>query len=205
MAAPTSIPDISVPARDPEYYFEGRYIIFNVEGCLFRIPSRKLAQHSTGFKNMLEIPIGEVGEGDTDEKPIIIPQEKAAVFRHAMQWVFQDKLPDHTQEEWEALFRFSNKWGFDNLEQHCLNEMKKFDWDPWKQLAFRLEFDLPYTWAHHAFVELCRHDLEDSKSSVDISQAIKVGRMASVCNCGARHASTSSGKRHGGNAPSMGL
>lgn len=39
---------------------------------------------------MLEIPIGEVGEGDTDEKPIIIPQEKAEVFRHAMQWVFQE-------------------------------------------------------------------------------------------------------------------
>lgn len=81
------------------------------------------------------------------------------------------KLPDLTQDEWEALFRFANKWGFDNLEQHCLNEMKKLDWDPWKQLAFCLEFDVPYTWAHRAFVVLCQK--WDSKSSM--LQAVKVG------------------------------
>ncbi|KAE9409804.1 hypothetical protein BT96DRAFT_458287 [Gymnopus androsaceus JB14] len=53
-------------------------------------------------------------------------------------------------------------------------------------------FDLPYIWAHKAFIELCRE--RDSKSSIDIISSGKSRRMASVRNCGARQASTSLGK-----------
>ncbi|KAF9070232.1 hypothetical protein BDP27DRAFT_1420118 [Rhodocollybia butyracea] len=177
MAAPESTSDMPAPIRDPKYYLEGRYIIFNVEGYLFRVPSRKLAEHSTGFRDMLQLPTptADAVEGDTDESPVIIPEEKAAVFRHAMQWTLENQtLANITQDEWEALFRFANKWGFDQLEQQCLNKLEEFDWDPWKQLAFCSEFSLPYTWAHKAFTKLCQRK-PSHESTLEIFEAVKVG------------------------------
>ncbi|KAH8806970.1 hypothetical protein DL96DRAFT_1629147 [Flagelloscypha sp. PMI_526] len=140
--------------RDSEFYFEGKYLTFEVQRRLFRVPSRKLTEHSGWCKDMMELPIKST-EGDTDENPIRIQQVKAEVFRNALEWVFKGSDLDISFDKRVELFRFARKFQFDQLERYCLDKLTTPWPDPMGQLQFCQEFDLSYSWAYYAFIQIC--------------------------------------------------
>ncbi|KAH8824222.1 hypothetical protein DL96DRAFT_1613415 [Flagelloscypha sp. PMI_526] len=152
--------------RDADFYFEGRYLIFEVEGCLFRVPSRKMAEESAWCRDIMELPMHST-EGDSDENPIRVPQVKAAVFRNALYWMFKNRNFKRAEDQMEELFRFSRTFQFEQLEKHCLKCLEISSWlNPVDQLRLCQEFDLPYSWACSAFIQLC-----DRKTPFTVAEA----------------------------------
>ncbi|KAH8798066.1 hypothetical protein DL96DRAFT_1509557 [Flagelloscypha sp. PMI_526] len=141
--------------RDSEFYFEGECLIFEVQSRPFRVPSRKLIEHSGWFKDMMEFPTQST-EGDTDENPILFQQVNADVFRNALRWVFKGSDLDLSFDQWVEMFRFARNFQFDQLERYCLDKLVTPWPDPMGQLNFCREFDLPYLWAYNAYIQLCK-------------------------------------------------
>ncbi|KJA28767.1 hypothetical protein HYPSUDRAFT_33120 [Hypholoma sublateritium FD-334 SS-4] len=135
----------SPPVKDLQYWFEGEYIVFQVENVLFRVPSHQFKQESDVFRGMLSLPrqrqgYTESSEGNSADNPIILPSTiRAEDFRNFLKAIYPLNASANiaqglSKEELESVLKLSTMWYFLDFRKEAIAELSK-RFDPAEKIA----------------------------------------------------------------------
>ncbi|KAJ3714140.1 hypothetical protein C8R42DRAFT_633070 [Lentinula raphanica] len=121
-------PSSGTPAYPRNFSFYFDYRTFLVEGTLFRFPLNLLAQESTVFKDMMDIPASSQ-EGLTDDNPIRLDGVLRDDFVQLLTILappqrFKQPVPTLSFSEWTSILKLADMWCMDAIREHAISTMK---------------------------------------------------------------------------------
>jgi len=116
--------------KDDKYYMEGSFVIFQVENCLFRIPTYLFARESQIFGGMFMLPQpgGDNVEGSTPSNPIILPDGHSEDFKNLMKVLYPKSVSPRlslSKCEWVSVLKLATKWYFISLRTMAISELER--------------------------------------------------------------------------------
>ncbi|KAG9041476.1 hypothetical protein FS837_012199 [Tulasnella sp. UAMH 9824] len=169
-----------MPSKHPKYG-DATYLVFLVEDILFQLPLRRLKQ-SQYFRDMIEeTHTGLEGEGNSDEKPILlrgITLFEMISFLDATEASFLDGDPQLTFNQWAAGLHLATMWGFDDIRKKIIGRMDVaiLKVDPLDRVDASLKCRVQ-KWLHPAYEVLCKRD---KGLSNDEAQRLGLQRSAAI-------------------------
>ncbi|KIY46747.1 hypothetical protein FISHEDRAFT_46717 [Fistulina hepatica ATCC 64428] len=134
-SGPSSKKKARVVVRDDKYYFEDGSCILQVEDTLFNVHRTILSKDNSSFSTMFSLPQGEdnVGEGKSDDNPIVLAGDTVSEFRHFL-WALYALPPelrvvtsaDADLTQLIDIARVSNKYFFKSLETWSLDAIQEY-------------------------------------------------------------------------------
>ncbi|KAF8161462.1 hypothetical protein B0H34DRAFT_380786 [Crassisporium funariophilum] len=124
--------------KDPDYFIEAPQVVFQVEDCLFRIPSYLLIMESEVFADMFKIPQPDSQniEGSSAENPIELKGITHDDFRNLLKVLYplsisfpkphkfgRSRVPTGSQSEWLSILKLSTMWRFLALREQAIKEL----------------------------------------------------------------------------------
>ncbi|KAJ3829682.1 hypothetical protein F5880DRAFT_1456999, partial [Lentinula raphanica] len=125
---PPSLDAIIRRSQDWSEYDVERLGLSTVEGTLFRFPLNLLAQESTVFKDMMDIPAPSQ-EGLTDDNPIRLDGVLHDDFVQLLTILappqrFKQPVPTLSFSEWTSILKLADMWCMDAIREHAISTMK---------------------------------------------------------------------------------
>ncbi|KAH9485722.1 hypothetical protein JR316_0002636 [Psilocybe cubensis] len=119
--------------RDSTYFIESLFMVFQVQNCLFRVPTYLLSAESQVFSGMFHLPqAGDLDNPDNVEglsvtKPIILPNEYLKEdFRSLLKALYPlsfNITVDLSKSEWISVLKLSTMWYFIKLRNAAISEL----------------------------------------------------------------------------------
>ncbi|CAL1710181.1 unnamed protein product [Somion occarium] len=167
--------------RDSQYYFDDGLTVFAVENHLFRVHRYFLTRDSEFFRGLFTCPPppGEVAEGQSDEKPIILEGVKESEFRCLMRFFYDGMYTPAvvSLDDWIALLSISTRYVFDRIREMAIQEISTKVLDPIKKIILANKYDIPQ-WLPPAFVDLCKRPESLSESEAETLGLKTIVRVA---------------------------
>ncbi|KAH8799491.1 hypothetical protein DL96DRAFT_1416429, partial [Flagelloscypha sp. PMI_526] len=140
------------------FYLDDRYMIFQVEDELLRIPIRHFLNYAPDiFEGMLEQvpPEGEEPQGSSDHHPVVLAGVSLKDFE-ALVGYFNPDVPgfSDTKEEWISVLHLADMWSMEEVRQTACKKLYHHTFGPIEMLELAEKYHLPYQWAAPAFHQL---------------------------------------------------
>ncbi|PPQ88956.1 hypothetical protein CVT25_005055 [Psilocybe cyanescens] len=128
--------DSDIIERDASYYMESSFMVFQVQKCLFRIPSYLFSNESHVFGGMFHLPQSTSEgthdtEGSSPTNPIILPDEYMKEdFRSLMKALYPLSFSLNLKlstSEWTSVLKLSTQWYFINLREVAISEIERLN------------------------------------------------------------------------------
>lgn len=148
------------PVKRHARHYETNYLIFLVEGYLYRVPVGRLKE-SEHFKTMLESAhTGGDGEGQSDEHPITLEGISNFEMESFMDVIQVKLFTDEDKLDWKhksAALHLATMWGFDDIRNGLITFMEKQidSVDPFDRMETSLKCRVQ-NWFHPAIQCLCQ-------------------------------------------------
>ncbi|KAF8954192.1 hypothetical protein BDZ97DRAFT_512702 [Flammula alnicola] len=116
---------------DPDFYFESIFVVFQVENCLFRVPTHLFVKESQVFAGMFRLPQpdGPNVEGSSSANPIIMPSDiRREDFRNLMKALYPLSVSRElslSKAQWVSILKLSTMWYFLNLRKMAIFELER--------------------------------------------------------------------------------
>ncbi|KDN37627.1 hypothetical protein RSAG8_10032, partial [Rhizoctonia solani AG-8 WAC10335] len=179
----TSGPEISEPLEHhPEFFFDDKLIVIQVEKTLFRVHKYQLAK-SEVFSDMFKRPKEGDGpeEGSSPECPIELKDASASDFTALLKVLYASHFPKTPVPEAPLVvpaLRLANLLGFSDIRGYLLPLAEK-NLDDVDKIAFAREFDIK-EWLVPALVRLCKRDavlsIEEARK-LELDSILLIWRM----------------------------
>ncbi|KAK7062742.1 hypothetical protein VNI00_000230 [Paramarasmius palmivorus] len=163
-------------------------VIFLVENQLFKVHRYFFRQESVIFESMFDCPVpGEGQEGQTDSKPIEIPDVTCAQFEALLDH-FYDGLfrkedyfnRDTPLQKYIDLLSISHRFECSTARERAIKGIDNATTNPIQMIELAEVYDVP-KWLLPAYVELCQRE-----DPLDETEAIDLGPQKTVVICRAR-------------------
>ncbi|KAK7036478.1 hypothetical protein VNI00_011675 [Paramarasmius palmivorus] len=126
--------DSPVPRRHEQYYIDT--IVYQIEGTLFKVPSRYFHEKSEVFQGASQISSTSV-EGTSDEHPVklVLPQDATADdFLQLVRIIYPLTvgLPtptDLSRTQWISVLKLATPWGFKDIRQRAITNISSSNED----------------------------------------------------------------------------
>ncbi|KAH6908503.1 hypothetical protein BKA70DRAFT_1280034, partial [Coprinopsis sp. MPI-PUGE-AT-0042] len=132
--------------RNPNFYFQN--VVIGVEDRLYSIPKQVLVCQSPGFKGMFDVPTDGTGEGENDEKPIVLEGYKSNDFEYLLKVLYPcyacGSLSSRTTtNEWVSVLKLSTIWQMDKIRDMAIVQLSACEMLPIEKLQYAREYRVP--------------------------------------------------------------
>ncbi|KAF9477888.1 hypothetical protein BDN70DRAFT_79759 [Pholiota conissans] len=114
--------------RDPDFYFDSRLVVFEIEKRLFRVPTHLLVKESEILRDLFELPQGSTNsEGTSADNPIILHDIKHEEFRSLLKILYPTSIQKTVvlvKQEWLSILKLSTMWFMANLKNMAVSELE---------------------------------------------------------------------------------
>ncbi|KZV76863.1 hypothetical protein PENSPDRAFT_660828 [Peniophora sp. CONT] len=138
--------------KDERYVFTGEFLVFVVQGRVYRVHSYLFAAHSPQWAENL-------ATAGCIKNPIVLDDISPADMSAFLSMLYPTSMKEHdadTYEEWAAILRLATTWQFHDIRDFAVNELEYLA-SPVEKLVLGRENDVQ-DWIHPAFVALCMRD-----------------------------------------------
>ncbi|KAH8111838.1 hypothetical protein DFH11DRAFT_1512330 [Phellopilus nigrolimitatus] len=169
-------------SKDETFYFS--MTIFQVEGCLFKVPRKPFEEQSEIFRSMFSLPqeSNAMVEGMTDDKPLILDSVKKADFRAFLQVLFPPSYGEEiplSEQEWLSVLGLANMWSFTKIRQTAIEKLQHNSIDLITKVELAHRYDIR-EWLYGAYLALGKRldplSVEES-ARLGYDFAIKMGHV----------------------------
>ncbi|KAF8872060.1 hypothetical protein CPB84DRAFT_1800142 [Gymnopilus junonius] len=160
--------------KDEDYYLEGHYMEFEVEGYSFRLPSHAFSDESSYFAEVYNLADHGTDGGDAIKLNDVSRSDFYCLLKVVCPPTFSLQL-NLSQEEWVSVLKLSTKWKFLRLREMSKKELDKMPRvESWSLQKVSLGWQLYITsWVSEGLVELARrHDIITEEEALQIDLQI---------------------------------
>ncbi|GBE86157.1 hypothetical protein SCP_0900340 [Sparassis crispa] len=174
------------PVRDAEFYFE--YIVFLVEGTLFKVTRRNLESDSEVFRDMFAMPVSgnATADGSDDEHPLRlegVAKEDFAQLLRVIYPKYYEQSEQLTSEEWISVLKLSSMWNFERIRTTAIRNLShNMQGDPVGRLVLSKKYAIG-EWMVPALNALARRTQPLQRADVDaigLDDALKLAEVREV-------------------------
>ncbi|EDR07772.1 uncharacterized protein LACBIDRAFT_298314 [Laccaria bicolor S238N-H82] len=172
-----------VVVRDEDFYHD--YVIFLVEGSLFKVPRLHFIQESEILREMFLFPPPEssVVDGLTDEQPLCLDHILKEDFRQLLKVFYPRNFRrelDLNLEEWTSVLKLSDMWDMDNVRELSISNLTPLlECKPAHQIALARRFHVD-EWLLPAFKGLVYRDKPVDELDMDELGARTALKVAAI-------------------------
>ncbi|KAJ8697050.1 hypothetical protein PTI98_006858 [Pleurotus ostreatus] len=167
--------------QNSKYYLRGGDLHLLADGELFRVHRYFFERESDKLRGKLAQPASPGGkpEGTSDSNAIILSKVSAADLEKFL-WVFYNprySLYDATFQEWSAILRLADLWGFCEVKSLCIRQLESMEIDIVDRLVLYQRFKVTEEVLIPRYVELCSRDellTEAEATSLGISTTVMI-------------------------------
>ncbi|KAG8764181.1 hypothetical protein FRC12_008239 [Ceratobasidium sp. 428] len=143
--------------KHSEFYFDDSLVVIQVEDSLFKVHKRQLMKSET-FSDMFSTPSGDIEEGTSPEKPIVLEGMAASDFGCLLKVLYASYFSTDRPKIEESLivpaFRLANNWNFEDLRTHLLPLAEQTLENDIDKIVLARECDIKQ-WLVPAHIRLC--------------------------------------------------
>ncbi|EPT02410.1 hypothetical protein FOMPIDRAFT_1094708, partial [Fomitopsis schrenkii] len=114
--------------RHEQYYFDDGNVVFRVEDTLFNVHRFFFKRDSLVFQTMFAQPSATPGEGESDDKPILLESIKSADFACFLACVYPVNYGSGdlaTYDEWASALELAVLWGFERVRDFIVKRVQE--------------------------------------------------------------------------------
>ncbi|KAH6908583.1 hypothetical protein BKA70DRAFT_1562620 [Coprinopsis sp. MPI-PUGE-AT-0042] len=115
-----------------------------VEGTLYSISKEILASQSPVFEGMFDVGDRSVGEGASDDKPILLEGYKSEDFECLLNAILPQPFQPFplllNKQEWISVLKLATIWQMDKARNAAVNKLSSFDLSPIEKIQHGSEY-----------------------------------------------------------------
>ncbi|KAF8880233.1 hypothetical protein CPB84DRAFT_1851915 [Gymnopilus junonius] len=171
-----SISESSLPevVKDEDYYLEGHYVEFEVEGYSFRLPSHAFTNESPYFAKFYNLADHGTDGGEAIKLKDVSRSDFYCLLKVLCPPTISLQL-DLSKEEWVSVLKLSTKYKFLRLREMAKKELDRMPLvEPWSMQKVCLGWQLYVpSWVTEGLVELVRrHEIITEEEALQIDLQI---------------------------------
>ncbi|KAJ8503539.1 hypothetical protein ONZ45_g10775 [Pleurotus djamor] len=171
----------SVPTHkyDDQYYFT--FIVFSVEGVLFKVPRHKFESESPIFLSMFELPPEGLVDGLSDEQPLRLDGIECNEFRDFLKTIARPAAL--TAREWTSVLKLASLWDMANIRKDAIHNLDSLILNPAEKVGIAIDYDIE-AWLVPSLNALVQREQPISPadlSFIGIDCALKIAAIREAC------------------------
>ncbi|KAK1232002.1 hypothetical protein PQX77_004869, partial [Marasmius sp. AFHP31] len=168
--------------RHSQYYIDESMSIFLVENQLFKIHRHFLRQESPIFDSMFDSPPPAEGrEGETEDRPIILPEITCDQFVALMNYFykgtfFKTKKPGTSFKEYKDLLSIATLYECSEARQKAILGVESHNPIAVEKIVLAEKYSVDH-WLMPAYIQLCKRDsplTRDEAWDIGLNKAIMI-------------------------------
>ncbi|KAH6908546.1 hypothetical protein BKA70DRAFT_1280143 [Coprinopsis sp. MPI-PUGE-AT-0042] len=133
--------ETAVLPRSTKYYIQT--VVIAVERQLYSVPKQALTSQSHVFEGMFDVGDHSAGEGESDEKPIVLEGYKKEDFECLLEILLHRPLepfpPAMSKQKWTSVLKLATIWQMDKVRTLAIDQLSPLDLSPIEKIQYARE------------------------------------------------------------------